>query len=108
MRKVLFICSANLQRSPTAERLFQNWNGIWETRSAGIIAHAEGNPLTQALIDWADLIIAMEPIHIEHIYSQFDCPPEKLRILNIADRYLRDDPALIRELMKKVPPLLGT
>jgi predicted protein tyrosine phosphatase len=106
MRKVLFICTANLQRSPTAERLFQNWNGNWDARSAGVMPHPEGNPLTQKLIDWADLIIVMEPIHVEHIHSYFQCPPEKLRVLNIADRYFRDDPELIRDLKRKVPPLL--
>ena len=106
MRKVLFVCTANLQRSPTAERLFQNWNGIWDARSAGVMPHPDGNLLTQALIDWADLIIVMEPIHAEHIQGYFHCPREKLSILNIADRYFRDDPELVRELKKKVPSLL--
>jgi predicted protein tyrosine phosphatase len=106
MRKVLFVCTANLQRSPTAENLFQGWKGIWEAKSAGIVPEPKGNPLTQKLIDWADLIIVMEPIHSQYIRSHFQCSPDKIRILNIADRYLRDDPKLMSMLSKKVPSIL--
>jgi predicted protein tyrosine phosphatase len=106
MRKVLFVCTANLQRSPTAENLFQGWKGIWEAKSAGIMPDPQGNPLTQELIDWADLIIVMEPIHSHYIHSHFQCSPAKIRILNIADRYFRDDPELISILRMKAPPIL--
>lgn len=70
--------------------------------------HPSGNPLTQELIDWADVIIVMEQIHAEYIQTRFHCGNEKLRILNIPDRYSRDDPELIRELERKIPPLLET
>ena len=106
MRKVLFVCTANLQRSPTAENLFQGWKGIWEAKSAGIMPEPKRNPLTQKLIDWADVIVVMEPIHSQYIHAHFKCSPDKIRILNIADRYLRDDPKLISLLSKKVPPIL--
>jgi len=106
LRKVLFVCSANLDRSPTAETLFDNWKGKWEAKSAGVMAYAGRNPLTQALIDWADLVLVMEPIHSQHIKSQFRCNPNKVRILNISDSYLRDDPELIRQLEEKVEPIL--
>lgn len=97
---------ANLQRSPTAERLFQGWKGIWEAKSAGITPVPQGNALTQELIDWADIIIVMEPIHSQYIHAHFRCSPDKIRILNIADIYFRDDPELESELRKKVSPLL--
>ena len=106
MRKVLFVCTANLQRSPTAENLFQGWKGIWEAKSAGIMPDPQGNPLTQELIDWADLIIVMEPIHSQYIDSHFQCSPDKIRILNIADRYFRDDPKLVSILRMKGPSIL--
>jgi predicted protein tyrosine phosphatase len=108
MRKVLFVCTANIQRSPTAERLFRDWNGIWEAKSAGVTPHPSGNPLTEELIDWADVIIVIEQIHAEEIQTRFHCAIEKLRILNIPDKYHRDDPELIRELKRKIPPLLET
>jgi len=107
-KRVLFVCRANLQRSPTAENLFRNWKGRWETKSAGVNPVPEGNPLTQKLIDWADLILVMEPVHAEYINAQFKCGPSKVRVLNIADLYFRDDPELIRELEHKVIPILDS
>jgi predicted protein tyrosine phosphatase len=106
LRKVLFVCTANLQRSPTAENLFQGWKGIWEARSAGIMPDSGGNPLTQDLIDWATLVVVMEPMHSQYIRAHFRCGPDKLHVLNIPDKYFRQDPELVRELRKKVPPIL--
>ena len=62
--------------------------------------------MTQELIDWADVIIVMEPIHNQYIHAHFRCSPDKTRILNIADIYFRDDPELVSELRKRVPPIL--
>ena len=106
MRKALFVCTANLQRSPTAENLFHGWEGVWEARSAGIMPDPDRNQLTQELIDWADLVVVMETIHSQYITSHFQCSARKIRILNIADKYFRDDPELVRELRRKVPPIL--
>lgn len=106
MRKVLFVCTANVSRSPTAENLFQGWEGVWDAKSAGIMPDPRGKLLTQELVDWADLIIVMEPTHSEFITSHFHCSLDKIRILNVADRYTRDDPELVNVLRKKVPPIL--
>lgn len=57
-------------------------------------------------MDWADLILVMESIHGDYIRSHFQCNQDKIRTLNIPDRYFRDDPELIAVLRKKVPPLL--
>ncbi len=106
-KKVLFVCTGNLQRSPTAEGHFRNWKSTWETKSAGTDPVSEGISLTQELVDWADLVICMESEHAEYIKAQFKCAPSKLRVLDIADRYFRDDPDLVRELERKVIPLLN-
>jgi len=103
---VLFVCTANIQRSPTAENLFQGWHDRWEAKSAGILPDPEGTLLTQELIDWADLVLVMETIHAYHTNAHFNCNPNKLRILGIRDRYFRDDPELIQELTEKVTPIL--
>lgn len=106
-RNVLFICTANLQRSPTAESLFQNWGGRWEAKSAGINPEPGGTLLTQELVDWADLVLVMEAVHSYYVKSHFKCDLKKLRVLGIRDRYYRDDPELIQELKEKVAPILG-
>ena len=106
MRKVLFVCTANLQRSPTAENVFQGWRGTWEAKSAGIMPDPGRNPLTQVLIDWADVIVVMEPVHRQYIRANFHCDSDKVQVLGVPDIYFRNDPELIRELLKKVPPIL--
>jgi len=106
MRKALFVCTANLQRSPTAEDVFQGWKGVWEAKSAGIMPDPGGNPLSQELIDWADVIIVMEQLHSQYIRAHFQRVAGKICVLSIADRYFRDDPKLKRELYKKVPDIL--
>ncbi len=65
-----------------------------------------GVPLTQEIIDWADLVLCMETDHAEYIRAQFKCAPSKLRVLGIPDMYFRGDPALVRELERRVIPLL--
>jgi predicted protein tyrosine phosphatase len=105
-RKVLFVCTANLQRSPTAENLFQNWKRRWEAKSAGINPVPGGVLLTQELIDWADLILVMEAVHAYYLNLHFRCDPSKLRTLGIRDQYFRDDPELIQQLKEKVTPIL--
>jgi predicted protein tyrosine phosphatase len=102
----LFVCSANLQRSPTAERAFQNWKNVWETKSAGTMPVENGQSLTQELIDWADVIIVMESHHAGYILSNFQTDRTKIKVLDIADVYYRDDPELIRQLEMKVTPIL--
>jgi len=48
MKKLLFICGKNRQRSPTAERIFSE-NSKFETASAGFNSDAE-QPVTPELI----------------------------------------------------------
>lgn len=106
MRKVLFVCTANLQRSPTAENLFEGWKSEWVAKSAGIAPDPGRRPLTQELVDWADVIIVMEAAHGGFIYEHFRSGSDKTCVLNIPDRYFRNDPELISELMRRVPPVL--
>jgi predicted protein tyrosine phosphatase len=54
------------------------------------------------------LVIVMEPNHVEHILTHFKTNPDKIRLLNIPDRYFRNDPELVQELKKKVIPILET
>lgn len=105
---VLFVCSRNRWRSPTAERLFADWPGI-ETASAGVSPDAE-QPVTEELLDWADVILVMEPKHRRKLNEQF---PKELRgkrigCLSIPDDYRFMDPALVTILEVRVPPFLPT
>jgi predicted protein tyrosine phosphatase len=104
--KVLFVCSGNSERSPTAERMFDSWKGMWETKSAGIDRSA-CHPIEKEDVDWADLVLVMQPVHKEHICEHRKwCNPDKVKILDIEDKYAREHPELINQLHRKVPPIL--
>lgn len=99
---VLFVCTVNKLRSPTAEELFKTMDGI-EARSAGTDQDCP-NPLTADLVAWADMIVAMESHHREHIRRKFkkDRPVDhRIITLAIPDEYERNDPILIELLREK-------
>lgn len=106
--KVLFVCTANKLRSPTAEDVFRDYPGI-EAISAGTDATAP-TPLTKELVASADLIFAMENHHRERIRKKYRQRPADSRIitLHIPDEYERGDPTLIALLQEKVEPRLAS
>jgi predicted protein tyrosine phosphatase len=102
--KILFVCTVNRLRSPTAETLFSTWPGV-EALSAGTDASAT-TPLTPELVASADVIFTMEKHHRDKIRKKYKIRPSDGRIitLNIPDEYERDDPALIELLELKAGP----
>ena len=105
-RNVLFICSQNRLRSPTAEQVFADWPGI-ETSSAGLNQGAD-NPVTPELLEWADLIFVMERAHRAKLSAKFKPHLGKKRVicLEIPDEHEFMDPDLVRLLKAKVPGYL--
>lgn len=67
---ILFVCSQNKLRSPTAEQIFADHPGV-ETDSAGTNNDAE-NPLTSELVRWADIIFVMEKTHRSKLQRGYD------------------------------------
>lgn len=103
MRRVLFICSQNRLRSPTAEHVFADWPGI-ETASAGLNHDAEV-PVTPELLAWAQIIFVMERAHRSKLSSRFRAHVRHARVvcLDIPDDYDYMDADLIKLLEAKVP-----
>ncbi|MBJ6371796.1 low molecular weight protein tyrosine phosphatase family protein [Sedimentitalea arenosa] len=101
---VLFVCTANKLRSPTAEDVFKDYPGI-QAVSAGTDASAP-RPLTKELVASADWIFAMETHHRERIRKKYKQRPPDNRIitLHIPDEYERGDPELVALLKEKVEP----
>jgi predicted protein tyrosine phosphatase len=99
---VLFVCTANKLRSPTAEVLFADHPGI-ETCSAGLDP-ACPRPLSQELVLWADMIFVMETRQRKKIRKKNKNRPDDSRIINLnnPDEYERDQPELIELLEQKV------
>ena len=102
MKHVLFVCSQNRLRSPTAEQIFANYPGI-ECTSAGLNNDAE-IPVTPEILDWAELIFVMEKTHRNKLSTKFKKHLLNKRIicLDIPDDYEFMDPTLIRILQSKV------
>ena len=105
--KLLFICSRNRLRSPTAETIFAEYDGL-EVESAGLERDAE-NILSSDAIEWADIIFVMEKSHRRKLSKNFQPWLKQKRIvcLDIPDEYDYMEPALVELLKKKVLPLLG-
>lgn len=103
--KILFICSGNRDRSPTAEAAYK-WRAGLEVRSAGTSPEAL-IPLTEDLAAWADLFMVMEPAHADYLRAAFPAAAGKpVHCLNIPDRYRSMSRELLGLIEERVEPLL--
>ena len=98
--RVLFVCTANIDRSPTAESLLRGMNGF-EVQSAGTWLHARSR-ITEELIEWADIVFVMERHHGEFLLDLNPSAENKIFVLDIPDIYPRNDPELVRILKDKL------
>lgn len=102
VRAVLFVCSQNKLRSPTAEQVFSRREDL-EVDSAGTNHDAE-NPLTAELVSWADLIFVMEKAHRSKLQRRFRAALAGKRVicLDVPDNFAFMQPELVRLLETKV------
>lgn len=107
MTRILFVCSENRLRSPTAEAVFSRYEGI-EAIGAGTNRDAV-TPVSSDLIEWADVILVMEQSHKAKIMSRFQeaVRDKKIGVLDIPDVYNYMDPLLIQLLESRVPGVLS-
>jgi protein-tyrosine phosphatase len=103
---LLFVCSRNQWRSPTAEAVYKNYSGL-NVKSAGTEPSARIK-LTSKIVEWADVIFVMEKKHKQRIIEKFNSilDKENIIILNIYDDYKFMDVELIEEIKMKVDPYL--
>lgn len=105
-KRILFICSRNRLRSPTAEATFSGRDGI-EALSAGTSPDAELQ-VDADLIEWADLIVAMERSHSRNLAKAFPAlmRGKEVTVLGIPDDYRYMQPELVELLERKMAPIL--
>ncbi len=105
-RNILFLCSRNRLRSPTAEAVFRGWPGV-ETDSAGLAADAEV-PLEADQLRWADLVVVMEKRHVTQLRRRYARQLGSVRVvcLDIPDRYTFMQPELVDLLTRRMRPHL--
>jgi predicted protein tyrosine phosphatase len=99
---LLFVCSRNRLRSPTAEAVFAELTDH-AVLSAGTSADAE-TVVSADLVEWADIIFAMEGVHRRRLNQRFASllRTKRILVLGIPDEYGYMDPQLIEILKKKV------
>jgi predicted protein tyrosine phosphatase len=92
---LLFVCSRNQWRSPTAEEIFKN-SQEHQAKSAGTEPSARIK-ITEKLINWADIIFVMEKKHKDRIEQRFATvvDEKELIVLDIPDDYQFMDEELV-------------
>lgn len=92
---LLFVCSRNQWRSPTAEEIFKN-SQEYQAKSAGTEPSARIK-ITEKLINWADIIFVMEKKHKDRINQRFASvvDEKELIVLDIPDEYQFMDEELV-------------
>jgi predicted protein tyrosine phosphatase len=104
--KVLFVCSRNQWRSPTAEAMFKGSQTV-DARSAGTSPKARVR-INDKHVRWADIIFAMEKQHCRQIIERLGdhLDGKRIVVLHIPDSYQFMDEALIGVLRDKLAPHL--
>lgn len=102
MINLLFLCSRNRLRSPTAEQVFARHPSV-ETASAGLAPDAE-EACSVELVEWADIIFVMEKAHRSKLQRRFGKHLKRARVvcLDIPDDYAFMQPELVALLERKV------
>ncbi len=104
---ILFLCTANIQRSKTAEELFRAANKGHVYKSAGLSAKyvrkANSILCTEELLQWADRIYVFEQQHVDRIKSYTgDAYLSKIVNLDIPDSYSYFQRELVLVLLEKI------
>ena len=99
---LLFICSRNQWRSPTAETIWRK-HPDFNVKSAGTSPKAK-RTVNAADIRWANVIFVMEKKHKNRLLAQFNRLLEykTIHVLDIPDEYQYMDAELISELEVRV------
>lgn len=103
---VLFVCSRNQWRSPTAETVFRDDPQL-SVRSAGTSPRAR-RTVSVNDINWADVVMVMETKHKSRLLAEFRRPLAytPVHVLDIPDDYQYLDDELVDILRVAVPAVL--
>lgn len=104
-RRVLFVCSAGLLRSPTAAKVAVELG--YNARSCGSHEEYALIPLTANLITWAESIFFVNPENFDRAaqtFSQdkylFAMLESKSNVWDLEDRFNYNNPILVAEIRK--------
>lgn len=103
---VLFVCSRNQWRSPTAEKLYEKDERV-NVRSRGTSRNAV-QTITANDIKWSSVILVMEDKHRKRILATFpdETRYKPLHVLDIPDDYRFMELDLISLISSAVDPII--
>ena len=101
-KNILFVCSQNKWRSPTAERIFRR-DPFCNVYSCGTSRNAKRTINYKDLV-WADVIFVMERKHKSIILDKFPKCKKPILVLDIEDDYCYMDQMLIDRLLGCLEP----
>jgi predicted protein tyrosine phosphatase len=106
-QNILFVCSRNQWRSPTAEQVWRRHPRL-NVRSGGTSPGAR-HTVSEADIDWADVVFVMEQKHKSRLVAEFTglMDNKPVHVLDIPDDYTYMDPELVELLEQSVGNMLG-
>lgn len=106
-QNILFVCSRNQWRSPTAEQVWRR-HPLLNVRSGGTSPSAR-HTVSDSDIGWADVVFVMEQKHKSRLVADFgDLLTDKpIHVLDIPDEYQYMDPELVELLEQSVASALG-
>ena len=103
MNAFLFVCSANMLRSPTAEHVARSMG--YSADSAGSVPHYSPiRPLTLEAIERAEKIVCMEPHHAKAVYAVAPHRADDVEVWHIPDDFDYCDAELVKMIQDKLPP----
>lgn len=104
---VLFVCSKNQWRSPTAEAVYRDDPRV-SVRSRGTATSAK-QTIRTADLAWANLVLVMEDKHRHRLFADF--PGETrflpIEVLRIPDDYQFVDPELMELIRSSADPSIA-
>ncbi|MUI10951.1 phosphotyrosine protein phosphatase [Massilia dura] len=105
-KNILFVCSKNQWRSPTAEAIWRSHPDL-NVRSGGTSPNARHH-VSEDDIRWADVICVMEEKHKARLKAEYTrvLDFKAIHVLDIPDEYRYMDAELVEQLKQCVPSIL--
>ena len=106
-QNVLFVCSRNQWRSPTAEQVWRK-HPMLSVRSGGTSPNAR-HKVSVDDIRWAHVIFVMEEKHKSRLVTEFTrlLDNKPIHVLDIPDEYKYMDAELVDQIEQSVGAFLG-
>jgi predicted protein tyrosine phosphatase len=107
MKKVLMVCTGNMDRSPTAAMLLAEMCAPMWVASAGTEPWAK-NQVSSELLKEADIVCVMEHAHYRLIRDRFgEGYAAKVTVLDVPDNFVCWEAGLVQLLKPKLRAALG-